>query len=172
MTDTMETVNCPACGKVMQKYFIQSGCAIDICTDGCGGMFFDNQEIQELNKLESDVEEIKKILQNKNFNIVDENLTRICPACGTKMIKTRALGVQIDTCYKCNGIFLDKGELELVRSHFKKRKKVQPLDLNTENDINLKDFYYDAAYENFKKQYHLEEKKRPTILDIVLSFMI
>lgn len=178
MTDTMDTITCPACGKVMQKYFIETGCAIDICTDGCGGMFFNNQEIQELNDSHSDIEEIKKLLKSKKFISVDENLTRVCPVCGTKMAKTRALGIQIDTCYKCNSIFLDNGEFELVRSSFKKRKKVKQLDMNN-NDINIRDFYKDAqdelfmndeGYNNIKK-IAFGHKRKLSLLDIISNII-
>ena len=179
MTDTLETISCPVCGKVMQKYFIQSGCAIDICTDGCGGMFFNNQEIQELNDSQSDIEEIKKLLEYKSFISVDENKVRVCPECGTKMAKTRAMGVQIDTCYKCNGIFLDKGEFEKVRSNFKKRKKVQPIDLNNDNGINLREFYKDAEDEKFLDEYGYDRirkiafgrRKRYSFFDLIIDIL-
>ena len=172
MTDTLETVTCPACGKIMQKYFIQCGCAIDICVDGCGGIFFNNQEIQELNNSQSDLEEIKKLLQDKIHTTVDENQTRVCPACGTKMAKTRALGVQIDTCYNCNGIFLDNGELEQVRSHFKKRPKVVPINLEANNEVNVREFYKDAEYEMFVEKYGLEKRRKLSLLDVIFSFIV
>ena len=178
MTDTMETVNCPACGKIMQKVLVQGGFAIDVCVDGCGGMFFDNKEIQELNDSENDIAEIKKLLSGKAFVPVDETLVRTCPACGTKMTKTRALGVQIDTCYNCNGIFLDNGEFELVRTHFKKRPKAQPVNLNN-GDINLQDFYRDAQNERFFQEEGYERirkivfgrRRKLSILDIILGLI-
>ena len=177
MTDTMETITCPACGKIMQKIFVQSGFAVDICTNGCGGMFFDNKEIAELNTSESDIQEIKNLLQGKDFDIVDENQTRICPACGTKMARTRALGVQIDTCYRCNGIFLDRGEFDLVRTHFKKRQKPQQVRLNN-NDINLQDFYRDAQDEKFLQEDGYERirkiafgRRKLSLFDIILELI-
>ena len=57
------------------------------------------------------------------------------------MAKTNAFGVQIDTCYKCGGIFLDNGEFEQIRTHFKKRQKVQQVNVNDTSKINLQDFY-------------------------------
>lgn len=177
MTDTMETINCPACGKIMQKIILQGGFAVDICADGCGGMFFDNKEIAELNTSEKDIQEIKNLLEGKIFNIVDENKTRICPACGTKMAKTRALGVQIDTCYNCNGVFLDKGELELVRTHFKKRIKPQTVSSNN-GDINLRDFYKDAQDEKFLQEEGYRRirkiafgRRRLSLFDIILELI-
>ena len=49
--DTIDIIKCPACGKEMEKVFIPSeGINIDICTDGCGGIFFDNREFDKFNE--------------------------------------------------------------------------------------------------------------------------
>lgn len=150
MADTLNNITCPACGCEMTKIFLpDKGINIDICANGCGGIFFDNQEIQEFSSPDSDISEIKEVLSNKNFTPVDESKTRICPACNTPMAKTRALGIQIDTCYKCGAIFLDNGEFEQVKSKFKKRQKVQPVELNASGDINIQEFYREAQEEKF-----------------------
>jgi Zn-finger nucleic acid-binding protein len=48
MGDTEEIIKCPACDNEMQKIFItDKGINIDVCSNGCGGIFFDNKEIQE-----------------------------------------------------------------------------------------------------------------------------
>ncbi len=146
--DTLDNINCPACGADMTKVFIaEKGINVDICSNGCGGIFLDNQEIQEFSGETDNISEIQQLLEGKNFMPVDENKQRICPACNTPMAKTNALGIQIDTCYKCGGIFLDNGEFENVRTKFKKRQKVHPVELNQNSDINLKDFYKDAQQE-------------------------
>ena len=121
MTDTIEKVYCPACGKLMHKIFIgKLGINVDICTDGCGGLYFDNNEIREFSDVNDDISEIKQQLANKTYLPVNQNKTRVCPSCNTPMAKTLTAGVQIDTCYQCGGIFLDNGEFEIVRTHFKK----------------------------------------------------
>ena len=83
---------------------------------------------------------------------VDETAKRICPSCGTPMAKTNAFGIQIDTCYKCGGIFLDNGEFELVRKKFKKREKIQTVELNQNSDIKLQEFYKDAQDELYRAE--------------------
>ncbi len=148
MADTEEIIKCPACGSEMTKIFIaDKGINIDVCSNGCGGIFFDNKEIQEFSGENDNISEIKQALAGKNFMPVDENQTRICPACGTPMTKTRALGIQIDTCYKCGGLFLDNGEFELVRSKFPKKPKVKPVEYNPNSDINMEEFYKDTQDE-------------------------
>lgn len=80
--------------------------------------------------------------------------TLICPSCGTPMAKTNALGIQIDTCYKCVGIFLDNGEFEHVREKFKKHEKIQDVELNQNSDIILQEFYKDAQDELYRAETH------------------
>ena len=151
MADTEEIIKCPACGTEMKKVFIaDKGINVDICENGCGGIFFDNKEIQEFSGVNDDISEIKKVLAGKNFMPVDENKTRICPVCGIPMIKTKALGVHIDTCYKCGALFLDNGEFELVRAKFPKRPKVKQVEYNPNSDINIEEFYKDAEDEMYE----------------------
>ena len=73
------------------------------------------------------------------------------------MAKTRALGIQIDTCYKCGGVFLDNGEFEIVRSKFVKRKKVVPVEYNPNSDIDIEEFYRDAQNEEIVNEYGLKK---------------
>ena len=155
MADTYKTICCPACGKTMKKIFIPSaGISVDICTDGCGGIFFDNQELQKFNHASSDVSIIQKELEGKSFTKVDESETRICPACGKPMVKTsiKGIGIQIDTCYSCGGIFLDNGELDAIRKGVRKtsveniKKEYNILDDNT-----VKQFYKEAQKENAER---------------------
>lgn len=41
--------------------------------------------------------------------------TRLCPADRTDMVKEVVAGVVIDRCPVCHGVWLDAGELQLVR---------------------------------------------------------
>jgi hypothetical protein len=38
-----------------------------------------------------------------------------CPKCGQAMQEVKLLGVDVDVCFACKGIFLDSGELEELR---------------------------------------------------------
>ena len=59
MGDTEEIIKCPACDNEMQKIFItDKGINIDVCSNGCGGIFFDNKEIQEFSDKNADISEI------------------------------------------------------------------------------------------------------------------
>ena len=152
MADTYKSIKCPACDAVMKKIFIPSaGINIDICSESCGGLFFDNQELQQFNKASDDISEIKKVLEGKSFIAIDENKTRICPACGKPMVKTniKGLGIQIDTCYTCGGVFLDNGELDSIRQGVRK---------TTVNDLKIQNGVLDEnTVKTFYKEFQQEE---------------
>ena len=134
MTDTKEIISCPACGKEMKKIFLPDiNLNIDICADGCGGMFFDNRELKMLNKDGEQIDEIIKSIEGKTFDKVDDSKERICPACGAKMVKNKVDNdetknndfVVIDECYNCGGKFLDYGELEKYKHEIKDKSATQ-----------------------------------------------
>ena len=122
MSDIKEIINCPACGTEMKKVFIKdANCNVDICVDGCGGIFFDNREFKKFDESFENIDEITASYKNKNYSKVNEEKERICPVCDAVMLKHFASSnneVEIDECYTCGGIFLDYGELEKIRKQF------------------------------------------------------
>ena len=123
MADNFNEIKCPACQKVMKKIFIPSaGVNIDICLDGCGGIYFDNREFKYFDEPHENIDEIINAVQGKTFEKVDESLPRSCPVCGARMVKNYSSvkkEVQIDECYSCGGKFLDHGELTKIRAQYK-----------------------------------------------------
>ena len=70
----IEKINCPACHKEMHKIFISSAnINIDICLDGCGGIYFDNREFDSFNETHEDIQEILDVIKNNLFFIQDKN---------------------------------------------------------------------------------------------------
>jgi len=122
MSDTLKTIKCPACQKEMVKVFIPSeGINIDICLNGCGGIYFDNREFDRFDEQHENIDDIIKAIEGKTFKLVDETLTRICPVCGAKMAKKYASAkkeILVDDCYSCGGKFLDNGELQKIRAQY------------------------------------------------------
>ena len=122
MADNQEIINCPACGKRMHKvYMSEQNINLDVCVNGCGGIYFDNREFKTVDEPHEDISPLIKALEGKTFKKVDESETRICPVCGMNMVKHYASAkheVQIDECYGCGGIFLDNGELEKIRAEY------------------------------------------------------
>ena len=149
MTDSIKALKCPACLEEMTKVFItDKGINIDICANNCGGIFFNCREFQECTKSDNDIYELKLLLENKNFMPVDEDQTRICPACGTPMVKTKSFGIQIDTCNNCGGIFLDNMEFQRIRERIQAQKKKPTTNSIQYKDIDLYEFCKDTIDEH------------------------
>lgn len=118
MADTKYTLNCPACGKEMKKVFIEdAGVNIDICVDGCGGILFDNRELEKFDESHENADQILNEVKGKIFEKVDTSKPRICPVCNAVMFKMGAGqgNVKADVCGVCGAKFLDNGELEKIR---------------------------------------------------------
>lgn len=122
MADTLKTIKCPACHRDMMKvYMPELGINIDVCADGCGGIYFDNREFKHFDEKHENIDQILNALQGKTFIEVDTTLPRTCPVCGAKMVKNFSSikrQIEVDECYSCGGKFLDNGELEKIRDEF------------------------------------------------------
>lgn len=122
MADTKEYLTCPACGKNMTKIYIaEQQINVDICLDGCGGILFDNRELEKCDEINENAKEILETIKSKDFYETDETAQRICTICNTPMLKMGAGtgSVQIDCCSVCGAKFLDNGELQRIRHGIK-----------------------------------------------------
>ena len=118
MADTLRTVTCPACDKEMTKIFMEDvGVNVDLCLDGCGGILFNNRELEKFDEQHENADKLFQAYKNKDFEPVDEKEVRICSICNTPMVKqgSGVDGVKIDVCNVCGAKFLDHGELEKIR---------------------------------------------------------
>lgn len=118
MADTKENLVCPACGEEMTKVYMKGqNMNVDICLDSCGGILFDNRELEKCDEVGENVLEILEAIKEKMFIDVDQSKQRECPVCGAMMAKYKTCGgaVEIDNCAFCGAKFLDNGELEKIR---------------------------------------------------------
>lgn len=122
MADNFKVIKCPACQHEMQKVFVPTeGINVDVCVNGCGGIYFDNREYKYFDEQDENIDEICKSLNGKNLISTDSSLPRTCPSCGARMVKNYTSAnekVQIDECYSCGGKFLDHGELINIRAEY------------------------------------------------------
>lgn len=122
MADNLEGIFCPACGKEMEKIFMSAqGVNLDVCTNGCGGIFFDNREFKKFDENAEDISPLVNALKNKTFTKVDTTEKRFCATCGSQMVKNYASArkeIEIDECYICGSKFLDNEELIKIRAQF------------------------------------------------------
>lgn len=170
MNDTYETINCPACGKAMQKVFMPyAGFNLDVCIDGCGGIFFDGQELKYFDESHENIDDLKEILSGKNFDKTDESQTRICPVCGNKMVKnyvSAKQAVQIDECYNCGAKFMDNGELIKMREEYPTEKDRQQAFLAaTYNEIG-------SEIDALEMQNNINKSRRSAFLKLLDRFFL
>lgn len=122
MKDTYEIITCPACGTPMKKVFLENQqFLVDVCLDGCGGIWLDNRELLKVDEKSEDISELKKAFEGRTFKKADNTQERNCPVCKKKMVKNSVSAKQeitIDECYFCGGKFFDYNELEQMRSQY------------------------------------------------------
>ncbi len=64
----------------------------------------------------------QKATDKKLKQIFQTHVYMHCPKCGKELKTMDYEGVQIDRCVACQGIWLDKGELDQLRNHQHKKK--------------------------------------------------
>ena len=122
MNDSKRTLICPACGKEMEKVYIEdAGFYLDICSKGCGGIYFDARELTAFDEGDEDIKPVENALAEGDYAPVNEDKLRVCPSCGTNMVKHSTSvknKVVIDECYLCGGKFFDYNELQALRAEY------------------------------------------------------
>ena len=115
-------MKCPLCKKEMKVIKI-GNIQLDECSDGCRGIWFDISELQKLDeKTEGTGSELERILSYTRALDINPFRKVKCPRCTIKMERHEYIDhsrIYIDECFKCGGIWLDKGELGAIRENFK-----------------------------------------------------
>ena len=111
-------MKCPACYNNLSE--VQAGnLRVDVCHQGCGGIWFDAFELQRADEsADSAGEALLEIRRDESVQ-VDPSRKRECPRCqGIKLHRhffSARRRVQVDQCPNCGGYWLDAGELALIR---------------------------------------------------------
>lgn len=104
---------CIKCLNVMVPQMVQE-VEVDICPK-CGGMWLDREEIRELaSKSDQELSSLRGKLERLSpSRPVSDGETEVpCPACGGKLMVANLGPVFIEHCSACDGVYLDKGELD------------------------------------------------------------
>ena len=114
-------MQCPACKNQLQQISL-GNIALEVCENGCGGIWFDNFELQKVDEpRESEGESLLEIPRNENISI-DPSKKKKCPKCDDQQMIQHFFSVkrnvEVDECPSCAGIWLDCGELRTIRSQF------------------------------------------------------
>ena len=111
-------MKCPACFNTLSSVTIGK-LTVDACRSGCGGIWFDAFELQQVDEPhESTGEWLVQIERDPRVR-VDLSRKRACPKCdGVKLMRRHFSAkrrVEVDECPGCGGYWLDAGELEKIR---------------------------------------------------------
>lgn len=152
-------MKCPACNANM-KPFKDGDFELDACSDGCGGVWFDNKELLKFDeKHEFSSSPILELAKAKEAVKVDHNRVKSCPRCPGENLVRQFLDVknevEMDQCWHCGGVWLDLGEINAVRAQyetFEDRQKavndyVSSMIVDTKETLKSKTAEQIAAYE-------------------------
>jgi Zn-finger nucleic acid-binding protein len=124
-------MKCPACFNPLTE--IQIGTLrVDVCQNGCGGIWFDAFELERADDEDAAVGEPLMHIQRDERIGVDFSRKRDCPRCsGIKLHKhffSAKRRVQVDQCPNCGGYWLDHGELAQIRAEHAQAAQAHEVD--------------------------------------------
>jgi Zn-finger nucleic acid-binding protein len=95
---------------------------VDVCKGGCGGVWFDNYEIDKFDEAhESRGEPLLDVERRERIH-VNHSKRRSCPKCSSTILMRHFYSVkhevEVDECPRCGGYWLDYGELGQIRSQY------------------------------------------------------
>src|SRR5690349_25110646 len=112
-------MKCPACKSPLREKGA-GGMTVDICYGGCGGIWFDQREVQRV-----DARSAANLDTVWRDPLKEVKLTepRLCPRCPEQTLERRWFSeqkrVEIDQCPACGGIWLDEGEFSRIHDEIK-----------------------------------------------------
>jgi Zn-finger nucleic acid-binding protein len=96
--------------------------AVDVCKQGCGGLWFDKFELQKVDEPHESAGEILLQIKKEGTVTVDPTQRRECPKCKDIVMMRHFFSVkkevEVDECPKCGGFWLDYGELGQIREQY------------------------------------------------------
>ncbi len=111
-------MKCPACFNELTPFQV-GDLTVDVCQGGCGGIWFDAFELQQVDEEQETAGEPLLNIQRDERLIVDKTRRRECPRCeGVKLHRhfySAKRRVEVDECPGCGGYWLDAGELASIR---------------------------------------------------------
>lgn len=110
-------MKCPACSKDLVQ-ISASGVEVDLCKNGCGGIWFDRTEIQKFDE-NNELVPSDFLLKERPTTVELNPFPRQCPrCCGDHLVRQNydsSNPIEIDLCWHCGGMWLDVHELAEIR---------------------------------------------------------
>lgn len=120
-TQGVSFMQCPRTGSLLKT--VKLGKIEIEISEKCAGIFFDNLELErfdEQHEIEGEV--LIKHLSQFKPTVIKKDARINCPKCEDIVMMRRFYSpkhiVEVDECPGCAGIWLDAGELDLIRKHF------------------------------------------------------
>jgi Zn-finger nucleic acid-binding protein len=119
-------MKCPACkNPLLEKG--AGGMTLDICYGGCGGIWFDADELE---KVTPRAAATLHTIWQAPVDAKKLNEPRMCPRCPEQLLDRKWFSelkkVEIDQCPICGGIWLDAGEFSRVYEEINNSKIAPP----------------------------------------------
>lgn len=112
-------MKCPACRNELTPFHIRD-VTVDVCQDGCGGIWFDAFELQKVDEDRETAGQPLLHIRRDESLVVDASRKRECPRCAGIKLRRHFFSakrrVEVDQCPGCAGYWLDAGELALLRA--------------------------------------------------------
>ncbi len=131
-------MDCPACGRALTEKKIGT-IVVDVCRGGCGGIWFDQFELQQLDDNGEALGQALIDIEVDRTLKVDHEARRKCPRCVDVVMMRHFYSVKhqvvVDQCAGCAGFWLDAGELATIRTQFQstaERERALQADFNRE----------------------------------------
>ena len=114
-------MKCPACERELERMDV-GDIVVDVCRNGCGGIWFDNFELEKVDEQHETAGEALLDIERDETIKVDHSQIRTCPKCkDVKMMKhfsSVKREVEVDECGGCGSIWMDCGELGKIRKQY------------------------------------------------------
>lgn len=107
-----EARKCIKCETTMKPRMVDT-VEVDYCPS-CRGLWLDRDEIRALaQKSDETLSELRQLVQEGAPDTpAASTVTPPCPACGGKLTLAAFGSIQMEHCSACDGIYLDRGELD------------------------------------------------------------
>lgn len=116
-------IACVKCTSILDRATFE-GLEVDLCPR-CGGLWLDRGEITRAARLpEQELSRLRGLLADAGGPPpLPSDSVIPCPACAGQLSEVVLGNVHVDHCGSCQGIFLDRGELEDALSAVRARDK-------------------------------------------------
>lgn len=114
-------IDCPVCRRPLTVLAV-GRTLIDVCHEGCGGIWFDSFELQRLDEHHEGEGRLAAHIERHPEVARDPAQRLRCPRCHDVVLRQHFFSVkqqvEVDSCPGCGGYWLDHGELCRIRAEF------------------------------------------------------